>query len=75
MSDLMTRVEFDAEMRRMEASLPLLKRLREDPRCARFDSWPPHLKADLYKRMGVEPVVMYRRTASTIPTVSGEKHE
>jgi len=62
-NDLLTRAEFDAEMLRMEDSLPLLKRLREDRRCARFDGWPERLKADLYKRMGVEPVVMYRRTA------------
>lgn len=64
MDELITREQFEAEMLGMEESLPLLKRLREDKRCARFDAWPAHLQADLYKRMGVEPVVMYRRVAA-----------
>jgi hypothetical protein len=63
LNDLMTRAEFDAELLAMEKKYPLLKRMREDSRIARFDGWPQHLKDDAYKKMGVEPVVMYRRVA------------
>jgi hypothetical protein len=72
-NDTMTQAEFDAEMLSMEARLPLLKLLREDPRCVRFDEWPKHLKADLYKQMGVEPVTMYRRLTTTVPVAPEAK--
>lgn len=63
MTELLTREEFDVEMRAMEAVLPLLIKLREIG--IGYDKLQPHLKADLHARMGLEPVQMFKRVPIT----------
>lgn len=59
---LVTREQFDAELRALGEINPLVKRLISNEHSNfNFDKWPDHLKADAYKKLGLEPVTMYRR--------------
>jgi hypothetical protein len=68
MNELITREQFDDEaMAHAEQMLAVhgiatMKTLLTDPRCGGYDKMPPHLKADMHKRLGLEPVQMFRRT-------------
>jgi hypothetical protein len=69
MSELITREQFDAEaMAHAEKMLAdrgisTMKTILTDPRIG-YDRLPPHLKADMHKRLGLEPVQMFRRISS-----------
>lgn len=68
---LVTREVFDAELKalgeRMAADgkivvKQLLFEAETNGRAkCRFDNWPEHLKEEVYQRLGLEPVLMYRR--------------
>lgn len=60
--ELITAQQFDVELRELAEKLPTLKKLisGEHPKLT-WENMPEHLKRDAYKRLGVEPVLMYRR--------------
>lgn len=66
---LITREQFDAEALAYanklneEMGIRTAYTLLTDARIG-YDRLPPHLKADLHKRVGFEPVVMFRPMAS-----------
>ena len=67
MDELITREQFDAEALAYANELNSLgvttaKTLLTHPRMG-YDKLPEHLKADLHRRLGVEPIQMFRRTA------------
>lgn len=69
--NLVTREQFDAELRALGESMAadgkiVIKQLLHEAEAngrdkCRFDNWPPHLKADAYQKLGLEPVQMFRR--------------
>lgn len=65
MSDLITEAEFQAELRVLAEKLPTLKKLisGDHPKLT-WEQMPIHLKRDAYKRLGIEPVQMYRRVSA-----------
>jgi len=75
MDELITREQFNAEAMAhaekmlAERGISTMKTLLTDPRCG-YDKMPPHLKADIHKRLGLEPVQMFRRTHSS----GGDEH-
>lgn len=60
--ELCTREQFNVELDKLAQTIPLVKRLisNEHPKF-NFDAWPDHLKKDAYRKIGLEPVTMYRR--------------
>ncbi len=70
-NDLLTEAQFNRELRALGEKLdaegaPLLKSLigkaeAGDPLCL-FGMWPQHLKEDVYRRLKIEPLPMFRRT-------------
>jgi hypothetical protein len=69
MDDLITREQFDglalayADQQIADMGITTAKTLLTDARIG-YDKLPPHLKAELHKRVGFEPVTMFRRIAS-----------
>lgn len=67
---LITRGVFEKELEKLGERLPAVRLLLEQSikhQSAKFDNWAPHLQADAYRRLGVEPVVMYRRALASPP--------
>lgn len=69
MTDLLTRDEFERELQLLAERLDTaaIRALRKIP----WEKWAPHLQADVCKKIGVEPVMMFRRTAD--PTTEVQK--